>query len=141
MAFRPRRKRSDSNAPTGPPPAADAMEAPAVGDEELVIDAEATELVESPGSAPIRRASAVPEAAEPRALAKRSERDIAVRNVAVATAGGLVVGAATVAAAAVAKTAVKHATAPTPGLSRRRKKDILQSQSFLVDVHVLKPGR
>jgi hypothetical protein len=41
----------------------------------------------------------------------------------------------------VAKTAAKNAAAPTPGLSRRRKKDILQSQSFLVDVHVLKSGR
>jgi hypothetical protein len=117
------------------------LEPPRRAGDEIVIDAEATEVVEQPGSAPIRRSAAVPEAAEPQALAKRSERDIAVRNVAVATAGGLVAGAATIAVAAVAKSAAKHATAPTPGLSRRRKKDILRSQSFLVDVHVLKPGR
>lgn len=109
--------------------------------EEIVIDAEATEVVEEPSAAPIPRAAAVPEAGDPKVLAKRSEREIAVRNVAVATAGGLVAGAATIAVAAVAKTAAKNATAPTPGLSRRRKKDILQSQSFLVDVHVLKSGR
>lgn len=109
--------------------------------EEMVIDAEATELTPAPSSTPVRRAAALPEAAAPQALERRSERDLAVRNVAVATAGGLVAGAATIAVAAVAKTAVKHATAPTPGLSRRRRKDILQSQSFLVDVHVLKPGR
>ncbi|MFT4048744.1 MAG: hypothetical protein QM648_02795 [Solirubrobacterales bacterium] len=109
--------------------------------EEIVIDAEATEVTEAPSSAPIRRAAAVPEAGETHAVEKRSEREIAVRNVAVATAGGLVAGAATIAVAAVAKSAAKHAQAPTPGLSRRRKKDILESQSFLIDVHVLKSGR
>ena len=109
--------------------------------EEVVIDAEASEVVDEVSNAPIHRASAVPEATETHAVARRSEREIAVRNVAVATAGGLVAGAATIAVAAVAKSAAKHAGAPTPGLSRRRKKDILQSQSFLVDVHVLKPGR
>jgi hypothetical protein len=109
--------------------------------EELVIDAEATEVVEEPNASPIRRASAVPEATDTHALNKRSDREIAVRNVAVATAGGLVAGAATIAVAAVAKTAAKNAGAPTPGLSRRRKKDILESQSFLIDVHTLKPGR
>jgi hypothetical protein len=109
--------------------------------EEIVIDAEATEVTEAPSNTPIRRAAAVPEATDTHAVAKRSDREIAVRNVAVATAGGLVAGAATIAVAAVAKTAAKNASAPTPGLSRRRKKDILQSQSFLVDVHVLKSGR
>ncbi len=109
--------------------------------EELVIDVEASEVVEAPGVAPIPRTAAVPAADSPQAVEKRSDREVAVRNVAVATAGGLVAGAATIAVAAVAKSAAKHATAPTPGLSRRRKKDIMQSQSFLVDVHVLKPGR
>src|SRR4051794_23819422 len=109
--------------------------------EEIVIDAEATEVTEAPSNAPIRRATAVPEATDTHAVSKRSDREIAVRNVAVATAGGLVAGAATIAVAAVARTAAKNAAAPTPGLSRRRKKDILQSQSFLVDVHVLKSGR
>lgn len=122
-----------------------APEAPEVSEqptgEEIVIDAEATEVAEAPSNSPIRRASAVPEATDPHAVSKRSEREIAVRNVAVATAGGLVAGAATIAVAAVAKTAAKNAAAPTPGLSRRRKKDIMQSHSFLVDVHLLKPGR
>lgn len=109
--------------------------------EELVIDAEATEVVEAPSNSPIRRAAAVPEAGDPQALAKRSEREMAVRNVAVATAGGLVAGAATIAVAVVAKTAAKHAVTPTPGLARRRRSDIASSQSFLIDVHTLKPGR
>lgn len=134
MAFSSPFKRSSGSAD-----AIDGVEQPT--GEEIVIDAEATEVVEAPSAAPIRRASAVPEAGDPQVLAKRSDREIAVRNVAVATAGGLVAGAATIAVAAVAKTAAKHAAAPTPGLSRRRKKDILQSQSFLVDVHVLKSGR
>jgi hypothetical protein len=138
MAFSSRFKRSGAGSevldPATDPPSQETGE-------EIVIDAEATEVVEAPSAAPIRRAAAVPEAAEPQAVAKRSDREVAVRNVAVATAGGLVAGAATIAVAAVAKSAAKHATAPTPGLSRRRKKDILQSQSFLVDVHLLKPGR
>jgi hypothetical protein len=117
------------------------LETEQVTGEEIVIDAEATEVVEGPSESPIRRATAVPEASNTQAVSKRTEREIAVRNVAVATAGGLVAGAATIAVAAVAKTAAKNAGAPTPGLSRRRKKDILQSQSFLVDVHLLKPGR
>lgn len=152
MAF-PSRKRRTRAETDGPGAATDPAAGPGSGvgiaeqqtGEEIVIDAEVTEVVElpaaAPGTAPVRRASAVPEAAQPHAVTRRSEREVAVRNVAVATAGGLVAGAATVAVAAVAKTAVKHATAPTPGLSRRRKKDILRSQSYLVDVHVLKSGR
>jgi hypothetical protein len=112
-----------------------------VAGDELVIDAEGTEIIEEPGVSPIRRSAAVPEAAAPQAVAERSERDVAVRNVAVATAGGLVAGAATIAVAVAAKSAAKYATAPTPGLSKRRKKDILHSQSYLIDVHTLKPGR
>lgn len=112
-----------------------------VPEDDVVIDAEASEIVEPASVVPIRRAAAVPEAAAPQAVEVRSERDMAVRNVAVATAGGLVAGAATIAVAAVAKTAAKHATAPTPGLSRRRRKDIASSQSYLIDVHTLKPGR
>lgn len=114
---------------------------PAAGDEELVIDAEVTELTDQPSDAPIARSAVLPEAAAPHALQQRSERELAVRNVAVATAGGLVAGAATIAVATIAKTAAKHAAAPNPGLSRRRRKDILESQSFLIDVHTLKPGR
>lgn len=110
-------------------------------DDELVIDAEATELSAAPGNSPVMRSDVLPEAAAPQALQQRSERDLAVRNVAVATAGGLVAGAATIAVATIAKTAAKHAAAPTPGLSRRRRKDILESQSFLIDVHTLKSGR
>jgi hypothetical protein len=127
MAFSSRFGRSDP-APEAPQQATG---------EELVIDAEATEVIEEPSNSPIRRASAVPEATDTHAVSKRSDREIAVRNVAVATAGGLVAGAATIAVAAVAKNAAK----PSPGLSRRRKKDILNSQSFLIDVHTLKPGR
>lgn len=107
----------------------------------IVIDAEASEIVDEAETMPVRRAASVPESAAPRAVELRSERDMAVRNVAVATAGGLVAGAATIAVAAVAKTAAKHATAPTPGLSRRRRRDIASSQSYLIDVHTLKPGR
>src|SRR5262245_26337392 len=92
----------------------DAVEQPT--GEEIVIDAEATEVVEEASQAPIRRSAAVPEATDTHALNKRSDREIAVRNVAVATAGGLVTGAATIAVAAVAKTAAKNAAAPTPGL-------------------------
>jgi hypothetical protein len=102
--------------------------------EEMVIDAEATEVVDENDAAPIRRASAVPEASQIHAVEKKSDRELAVRSVAVATAGGLMAGAATIAVAVAAKNAAK----PSPGLSRRRKKDILQSQSFLVDVHILK---
>lgn len=134
MAFSSRFKRTQSAPEAVPPP-----EQPT--SDELVIDAEATEVTETPSSAPIRRAEAVPEAGEPQAVAKRSERELAVRNVAVATAGGLVAGAATIAVAAAAKTAAKHAATPSPGLARRRRKDILESQSFLIDVHTLKPGR
>jgi hypothetical protein len=132
MAFGSRFKRSTD------PRGSDSPVGEEVTGEELVIDAEATLVRTAPGTAPIPRAAAVPEAAAPKAVEQRSERDIAVRNVAVATAGGLVAGAATIAVAVAAKSAAKYATAPTPGLSRRRKKDILQSQSFLVDVHVLK---
>ncbi len=110
-------------------------------EEEIVIDAEVAEGDEpnatpgnAPGNAAIPRSAAVPEAADVRAVAKKSDRELAVRSVAVATAGGVVAGAATIAVAAVAKNMAK----PTPGLSRRRKKDILQSQSFLIDVHLLK---
>lgn len=109
-------------------------------DDEIVIDAEVdetTEITAGPGTAAIPRNSAVPEAAQPKAVGKRSDRELAVRSVAVATAGGVVAGAATIAVAAVAKNIAK----PTPGLARRRKKDILQSQSFLIDVHVLKSNR
>lgn len=104
---------------------------------ELVIDAELAaddSAQQAPGTDAIPRRAAVPEAAEARAVAKRSDRDVAVRSVAVATAGGVVAGAATIAVAAVAKNLAK----PMPGLSRRRRKDILQSQSFLIDVHMLK---
>lgn len=111
------------------------------GEGELVIDAEATEISGPPDNSPVARSAILPEAAAPQALQQRSEREMAVRNVAVATAGGLVAGAATIAVATIAKTAAKHATAPTPGLSRRKRKDILESQSFLIDVHTLKPGR
>lgn len=106
-------------------------------DDEIVIDAEVAdgdEIKAAPGNAPIPRRAAVPEAAEPKAVAKKSDRELAVRSVAVATAGGVVAGAATIAVAAVAKNMAK----PSPGLSKRRKKDILQSQSFLIDVHLLK---
>ncbi|MGB0873301.1 MAG: hypothetical protein ACPGWS_10205 [Solirubrobacterales bacterium] len=106
-------------------------------DEEIVIDAEVAggdEPNATPGNAAIPRNAAVPEAADVRPVAKKSDRELAVRSVAVATAGGVVAGAATIAVAAVAKNMAK----PTPGLSRRRKKDILQSQSFLIDVHLLK---
>lgn len=110
-------------------------------DEEIVIDAEAVDGDEieasAPGRAAIPRSAAVPEATNTHAVAKRSDKEIAVRQVAVATAGGVVAGAATIAVAAVARQAVKHA-GPTPGLARRRKKDISHSQSFLIDVHVLK---
>lgn len=134
MAFKPPFKRTSESQAEYEPPTGETSE-------EFVIDAEATEVISEPGVAPIPRSAAVPEAAQPQALEKRSDRELAVRNVAVATAGGLVAGAATIAVATIAKSAAKHATAPTPGLSRRRRKDILQSQSFLVDVHVLKPGR
>jgi hypothetical protein len=106
--------------------------------EEVVIDAEATLVQQTPGTAPVPRGAAVPEAAVPTALERRADLDVAVRNVAVATAGGLVAGAATIAVAVAAKSVAKYATAPTPGLSRRRKKDIVSSQSFLIDVHTLK---
>jgi hypothetical protein len=103
-----------------------------------VIDAEATEIAEDGAdAAPIKRTAAVPEASEIHAVAKKSERDLAVRSVAVATAGGVVAGAATIAVAVAAKNMAK----PTPGLARRRKKEILQSQSFLIDVHLLKGQR
>lgn len=109
-------------------------------DAEIVIDAELAEEIEvttEPGTNAIPRSAAVPEASEIHAVAKKSDREIAVRNVAVATAGGVVAGAATIAVAVAAKNMAK----PTPGLSRRRKKDILQSQSFLIDVHLLKSNR
>lgn len=109
--------------------------------QELVIDAEATDLDEGSALATVTVSSAMPQAASARALERRSDRDLVVRNVAVATAGGLVAGAATIAVAVAAKTAAKKAAVPSPGLARRRRKDIVQSQSFLVDVHVLKPGR
>lgn len=131
MAFGSPFKRSSAQAP---------VEQSSSGDD-LVIDAEADEVIAEPGVSPVPRDAAVPQAAAPQAVQQRSERELAVRNVAVATAGGLVAGAATIAVATIAKSAAKHAVAPTPGLSRRRKKDILESQSFLIDVHTLKPGR
>ncbi len=106
-----------------------------------IIDAEVVDDADDDSNAPIRRAAAVPEASEIHAVTKKSDRELAVRNVAVATAGGLVAGAATIAVAAVTKNVAKNVGKPTPGLSRRRKKDILQSQSFLIDVHVLKSQR
>lgn len=118
----------------------DAREVAVEIDEEIVIDAEVDESAEirvSPGTSAIPRSAAVPEAAQPKAVGKRSDRELAVRSVAVATAGGVVAGAATIAVAVAAKNIAK----PTPGLARRRKKDILQSQSFLIDVHVLKGNR
>ena len=88
-------------------------------------------------SLPVPRSASVPEASEVHALATKSDRELAVRSVAVATAGGLAAGAATIAVAAVAKNIAK----PGPGLARRRRKDIVASRSFMVDVHLLKPQR
>lgn len=121
-------------------PGSQAIDAEFVVEDEIVIDAEVDDtagVAAAPGTAAIPRNAAVPEAAQPKAVGKRSDRELAVRSVAVATAGGVVAGAATIAVAAVAKNIAK----PTPGLARRRKKDILQSQSFLIDVHVLKSNR
>lgn len=105
---------------------------------ELVIDAEVAELPEQTGDGPrailpARRGS-LPEATQLRAIEARKEADIAVRNVAVATAGGVVAGAATVVIARVAQKLAR----PAPGLARRRRKDVLASRSFMVDVHMLK---
>jgi hypothetical protein len=105
---------------------------------EIVIDAEIAELPADTGDAarnalPATR-RALPEATELRALEVRKESDVAVRNVAVATAGGVVAGAATVVIARAAQKLAK----PAPGLARRRRKDVIASRSFMVDVHMLK---
>jgi hypothetical protein len=106
---------------------------------EIMIDAQIEESAAAAGpeNMPVPRSSAVPEASDVRALATKNERELAVRSVAVATAGGLAAGAATIAVAAVAKNIAK----PGPGLARRRRKDIVASRSFMVDVHLLKPQR
>lgn len=106
---------------------------------DVVIDAQIEETTEvsEQETMPVPRAAAVPEASNVRALATKNERELAVRQVAVATAGGVVAGAATIAVAAVAKNIAK----PAPGLARRRRKDIVASRSFMVDVHLLKSQR
>ena len=107
---------------------------------EIVIDAQIEEQTgdeDASANLPIQRSAAVPEASKVRALATKNEREIAVRQVAVATAGGLAAGAATIAVVAVAKSIAK----PTRGLARRRRKDVVASRSFMVDVHLLKPQR
>ena len=108
-------------------------------DAEIVIDAQVDGEVATSESdnMPVPRSAAVPEASDVHALATKSDRELAVRSVAVATAGGLAAGAATIAVAAVAKNIAK----PGPGLARRRRKDIVASRSFMVDVHLLKPQR
>ncbi|MGH2906188.1 MAG: hypothetical protein ACRDKI_05400 [Solirubrobacterales bacterium] len=107
--------------------------------EEVVIDAQIEESATAgePETMPVPRSAAVPEASGVRALATKNERELAVRQVAVATAGGVVAGAATIAVAAVAKNIAK----PAPGLARRRRKDVVASRSFMVDVHLLKSQR
>src|SRR3954468_6047847 len=102
---------------------------------EIVIDADVEERSGVSDNMPVPRSAAVPEASGVHALATKNERELAVRSVAVATAGGLAAGAATIAVAAVAKNIAK----PGPGLARRRRKDIVASRSFMVDVHLLKP--
>ena len=104
---------------------------------EIVIDAEVEESASTGGNMPVRRDASVPQASDVRAVASKHDKDLAVRSVAVATAGGLAAGAATIAVAAVAKTVAR----PLPGLARRRKRDIVASRSFLVDVHMLKSHR
>lgn len=106
--------------------------------EEIVIDAELAEPVEQNVEVlPVPRSAALPEAREVRALEARRESDVAVRNVAVATAGGVVAGAATIVLVRAAQKIAK----PAPGLARRRRKDVVASRSFMVDVHMLKSGR
>jgi len=103
-----------------------------------VIDAELADPVEQDSEVlPVPRNTALPEARELRALEARRESDVAVRNVAVATAGGVVAGAATIVLARAAQKIVR----PAPGLARRRRKDVVASRSFMVDVHMLKPDR
>jgi hypothetical protein len=108
-----------------------------------VIDAQVDDAAPAESDAtpsdnmPVPRSAAVPVASDVHAVAIKSERELAVRSVAVATAGGLAAGAATIAVAAVAKNIAK----PGPGLARRRRKDIVASRSFMVDVHLLKPQR
>ena len=106
---------------------------------EIVIDAQIDDAsaAGAPDNMPVPRSAAVPEATQVHAVATKNERELAVRSVAVATAGGLAAGAATIAVAAVAKNIAK----PSPGLARRRRKDIVASRSFMVDVHLLKPQR
>jgi hypothetical protein len=109
--------------------------------DELVIDAEIAEIPADTGDGssaalPATR-SVLPEATEIRALEARREADAAVRTVAVATAGGVVAGAATVVLARVAQKLAK----PAAGLAHRRRKDVLASRSFMVDVHLLKSQR
>jgi hypothetical protein len=108
---------------------------PAIG-EDVVIEAEVEEIVEV-NALPVPRSAGLPQAGDVRALAAKRDRELAVRSVAVATAGGVVAGAATIAIAAVAKNAAK----PVPGLARRRRKDVVASRTFMVDVHLLKPQR
>jgi hypothetical protein len=112
---------------------------PVKGDDEIVIDAVVTESEEviSVETAPVPRSAALPAAGNVRALARKRDGEMAVRTVALATAGGVVAGAATVVLAKAAKQLAK----PTPGLARRRKKDVVASRTFLVDVHLLKPQR
>lgn len=106
-------------------------------DDEHVIDAE---VVGDGGEPlPVPRAAIVPQAGAPRAVVRRRESELAtVRNVAVATAGGVVAGAASV---AIVKAAKQLAKPSNPGMARRRRKDVVGSRTFLVDVHLLKPGR
>lgn len=114
-------------------------EAPAEGDgAELVIDAELADPAEPTADIlPVPRSAALPEAREVRALDARRESDLAMRNVAVATAGGVVAGAATIVLVRAAQKIAK----PAPGLARRRRKDVVASRSFMVDVHMLKSDR
>jgi hypothetical protein len=108
---------------------------------EIVIDAEIAEIPAETGddasaALPATR-NALPETTEIRALEARREAYVVVRTVAVATAGGVAAGAAAVMLASAAQKLAK----PASGLARRRRKDVVASRSFLVDVHLLKPQR
>lgn len=110
--------------------------------DEIVIDAEIAEPAVENGdggrdSLPATR-RVLPEATRIRAVeARRESETAAMRTVAVATAGGVVAGAATV----VLARAAQKLSRPAPGLARRRRKDVVASRSFMVDVHMLKSQR
>lgn len=106
--------------------------------DEIVIEAELADPDEQGvGVLPVPRNALLPETREVRAVEVRRDSDIAMRNVAVATAGGVFAGAATIVLVRAAQKIAK----PAPGLARRRRKDVVASRSFMVDVHMLKSDR